>query len=131
MVGHCDSVLTGLDARSQDEHTVVQNGLSSDGLLIVMAPCFKTGGFDFYANGDITCLLNASLSNFGLREPILISSGPIRVGEEYRYLFKLVSRIEWNRKLCHSVVKPNNQVLRSTPTTDVERNQTKGKCHDQ
>jgi hypothetical protein len=82
-------------SQCENKSTVSQNSLSDDGLIVVLAPCFKSGGFDIYTNRNIPGKLNALLPFFGLCEPILVSFRPVRIGQEVGYLYKIVSRIKW------------------------------------
>src|SRR5580704_2826559 len=70
------------------------NRFPSNRLVIGLAPCFKSGGFDIYANRDISRLLNAALGCFGLTEPVLVSRGPIRMGQQTGYFYKIFSRVK-------------------------------------
>ena len=95
--------------RTENEATIAKDGLSDDGLIVVMAPCFKSGGYDFYANRSIAGLLDAALSCFGLCEPILVCRGPIGIRQETRYQYKIVSGVEWYGDFHKSVAMTPNE----------------------
>src|SRR5579863_10386603 len=93
-------VIGGINhALPKAKHAVGQNRSPDKRLLAVLAPCFKRGGFDIYANRDIAGFLNAALPHFGFRKPVLISFGPVRIGKQTGYAYKILPRVKGNGNL--------------------------------
>ena len=87
-------VFNGFDSGSQNENAIIQDGVSDDRLIVCLAPCFKSGGFDIYSNRLIAGELNSLLATLGLENPILIRQRPIGVREQGGYFYKIVSSVE-------------------------------------
>ena len=89
--------------------TIADDSGSDDGLIVVMTPCFKSGGYDFYSNRSIARFLDSALSHFGLCEPILVCFGPVGIRQEMRYQYKIVSGVEWDGYFHKSVALTPNE----------------------
>lgn len=122
-VSHRRSIAPGLnDSRSKHESAIDRDRNTGDGLVVVLTPCFKSGGFDIYANGNISRFLDAALPCFGHPDPILVSLGPVGVGKHRGYLHKIVSRVKWNGDL-HNGSMANDK---SSPTCAEPGSERKG-----
>jgi hypothetical protein len=49
-IGKKESIVSGIkNFRCQNKRAIIKNGISDDGLIVCLAPCFKSGGFDIYS----------------------------------------------------------------------------------
>ena len=75
---------------------------------MAMAPCFKSGGFDFHSDWNLASTLYALLPYFGFSDPILVGRGPVGVGKESHYSFKILPRVKWDGD--GHIILPNDKL---------------------
>jgi hypothetical protein len=99
-IGKKESIVSGIkNFRGQNKRAIIKNGVSDDGLIMCLAPCFKSGGFDIYSNRRIARELDALLACLGLEKPVLIRQRPIGIRQQDGYFYKIVSGVKRNGDL--------------------------------